>query len=39
MLRGRYGYGWMVAAWFAMAAAAIVLALLLGPTLARLWIG
>lgn len=36
MLRGRYGYGWMIVAWAAMAAVAIAVALWFGPMLAHL---
>jgi hypothetical protein len=35
MLRGRHGVGWMVVAWFLLAALAITVAFVLGPQLAR----
>ena len=36
MLRGRYGIGWMIAAWAAMVVAAIGIAVWLGPLLAMI---
>jgi len=39
MLRGRYGFGWTIAAWAAMAVVTIAVALWLGPLLARLMAG
>jgi hypothetical protein len=38
VLRGRYGFGWTIVAWFTLAVLAMTIALLLGPTIARLWL-